>query len=284
MRFRPGLGADIRKLPLADVRKIASDIQNGFPIQREILEKHPWIQGYSQEVVREIYGDRFPVWNFQTLGVFTPPWVGAIQPVTTNPKRMFIQMQGHPTFIWGFTSKTVSQEQIVMRYEITPERVVVYVPALIHAIMDMWGDSLRHWKAEYRKGLHKVFERSLYEHEDEQILADLSGLEPSIMDFRIGKKQWTLAVQPPYVPPGVLEWRPQPEPEPDLGERPGDIWWWDKKLVRDIIAGWDLQGPEAYAKEMIETRQVDLDEEWTESRVIESFKDIYRKIEAFFSA
>jgi hypothetical protein len=180
--------------------------------------------------------------------------------------------------------KNVDREQVVMRFELTPERVLVYVPALIQAVFDMFGDSLSHWKTKDGVGLQRVLARSLYEYEQEEIVADLSGLTPSIMDFRIGKEQWKPKPDKVYFPPGVMEWRPEAEEEPDRGEKPGEIWWWNKTLVRDVVAGWeDNKGPEAFAMDLINGNQIALNHEWTQERVIDYFRNIYKKIEEFFA-
>jgi hypothetical protein len=266
--------AEIEKLSLQDVRLIAHHVPYGGIGVAALAEKHPWIREYSQEAIREIYGDQFPAWKWETLPVHADRWVGAIGVVTTNPRRMWAEIVNDRTFSWGLTMKTVDREQVVMRYELTPERVIVYMPALIQVAMDMFGDSLKHWKADRGVSLHKVFIRSLYEHEEENIVADLRGLTPSIMDFRIGKKQW----KPKSDVPGVLDWFPGEEEG-----KAGDIWWWNKGLVRDIIFEWTDKGPDAFAKDLITSGGITLNDEWTEDRVIEFFRDVYRKIGEFFA-
>lgn len=275
--------ANTQKLPLSDVRELVHSIEAGSPLDRELLEKHPWITIYSQDTVREIYGDRFSVWTFETLPVNADVLKNETKMVTTNPRRMWIEMSDHRSFSWGLTNKNVEREQVILKYEMTPERVIAYMPLLIEIILDTYGENLKRWKSKYGKSLDRVLTRSLYETEEEKMVVGVNGLEPVLMDFRIGKNQWQPRVVEPYIEPGVLEWSPKTEVDPDLGPKAGEIWWWDKKLVWDLMLGWDTEGPEAFARKLIHNRSIVPDEEWTEDRIIDFFREVYRKIEEFFA-
>lgn len=249
--------AEIKRLSLADVRYLASQLRHktglGLPV---LLEKHPWIKDYSQEVVQEIYGDAFPVWRYLTVTKDQKIDPEGIVPTTGNPIWALGEIYSAAGAYWkgpAFASEFVTLEHAMLRYEITPERVVVYVPAVIHIAMDTFGETLQKWKAthgEYGMSLEKVFTKILYENQEEEIVADLSGLTPEVMDFRI---------------------------------RDDKAWWWDKSLVQDIVHEM-APSPEDYAEERMRKGDVAVNEEWPRERITEGFRDTYRRIQEFFAS
>ena len=245
--------AEIERLSLADVRYLASQLRHktglGLPA---LLEKHPWIKDYSQETVREIYGDRFRVWRYLTVTEGKEIRPEGVVPTTGNPAWALYEIAVAPQAYWKgpvFASEFVELEHAMLRYEITPERVLVYVPAIIHIAMDTFGETLRKWKSIPGMSLNKVFTRILYENQEEEIVADVSGLTPEIMDFRVrGNRQW----------------------------------WWDKSLVQDVVRE-RAPSPEEFAEDLMQSGRVKVNDKWPRERIIQEFRDIYRQIQEFFA-
>ena len=273
--------ADIEKLPLPVIREIVEAIEWGRSIEPRVLETYPWIITLSREAVAEIYGERFSTWTFQTLPVFQDIHLSSVEVVTANPSRLWIEMSNDRAFSWGLTNKNVDVEQVVFKYEMTPERVLVYMPMLIEIILDMSGDTLGHWKTKYGKSLKRVLTDSLYKDQEEKLVVNVQGLQPELMDFRIGKRQWKPKDQP-QVGPGTLDWLPDVPPNP--GTKIGDAWWWEKKLVWHLMLGWEeAQGPEHYIDMLLQQGAIKPTEEWPKERMIEYMREVYQKIAEFYA-
>lgn len=249
--------ADIKKLPLQDVRYLAQQLVHSYGGLAGLAKKHPWIKDYSQEVVREIYGDEFSVWRYLTVKDKQKIEPEKTVSLTANPSWIFHAIATAPGAYLSVSpisrgTSMVMVNHAILKYKLSPDRVIFYVPAIIDVALDMFRDSLNKWIArphkEYPMSIAKVFRR-IMEDREEEIVADVTGLKPEVIDFRDKE----------------------------------DNWWWDKHLVGDI-AGGRMEPVEKYVEDLLRRNAIVPNKEWPKERILEHFKDTYRRLEDFFAA
>lgn len=248
--------AQIGKLPLKDVRYLADQLIHSYGGLAELAQKHPWIKEYSQEVVREVYGDEFNAWRYITLRGKTKIEPEKIVSLTGNPAWIFYATSTAPGMYWATDPLTrentmIAVEHAILKYRLPVERVIFYVPAIIDVAIDTFGDSLGKWivRPERRSpmSIRKVF-NTILDDREEEIVADVTGLEPEVIDFR--------------------------EKE--------DNWWWNKHLAADI-AGDRVDDVEVFVADILKRGQLIPNEEWTVEKIRDYFRDAYKRLEEFFA-
>jgi hypothetical protein len=248
--------AEIEKLPLKDVRYFAGQLVHSYGGLAALAEKHPWIREYSQDVVREVYGDQLHAWRYLTLKPEQKIEPENVVSLTGNPGWITLAIGTSPGVYWSFSpgshdTTMIAVEHAILKYRLTPDRVIFYVPAIMDAARDMYGDSLKRWLADTSRrspmSISKVFGR-IAEIGEEEIVADVSGLKPETLNFRDKK----------------------------------DEWWWDKHLALDIAR--DRAEPvEQYVEDLIRKGTVVPNKEWPREKLLEHFRDIYRRLKEFFA-
>jgi hypothetical protein len=172
------------RLTFADAKEFVADLETGRGRIAEVIARNPWLREECQQAARKALGGRFAVYRAvsPTEGL-RPDKVASTSLDPKVPISMLISAPGI-IFTKGFGDGAVIPKKRLLRYDITPEQVVCWVPHVIETVKAALGSRINQ-SFEDRYGGRVKMSKFLATHADQdeqEIVADLHGLKPKMIN------------------------------------------------------------------------------------------------------
>lgn len=253
MRYSDIIGEAARKKPtgphltFADAVDFIRDLHTRQDRILAVTERNPWMREMSQEAARERLGASFPV--FRAISVWErdeanirPEGVVSTSPDMNGPLQI-AQAHQYKAYMTGgiFSSpspdyegaRILQRRVILLRYDITPERVVCWVPLMFDYLLTALGGRANQSVYPGTKGVKTLgaMVRDTRRSQENEMLVDATGLTPTVLDFKRRDdfyrfKHWyyngTRVDDPTH---GTINWGPNVTPEQEKA-------YWDRVQQR----------------------------------------------------
>lgn len=166
------------RLSFGDAKQIVADLDTGRGRIADVARRNPWLREMCVATAKRELGQRIIV--YRAISVTDQLRPDAIASTTLDPKVAVSILMDAPGMIWH-GNKTILPTRTLLRYEISPEDVVVWVPAILPAVRDVIGARGNH-TVEDRYGERIRIADVLSKHaslDEKEIVADLSARTPT---------------------------------------------------------------------------------------------------------
>jgi GNAT superfamily N-acetyltransferase len=180
------LGAPREILSRADVLEIARDLDYSKGRILDLAESKPWISRISRQAVEERTGAAPRVYRTVMVPEGASIERERVANATMNPVAAVKLSLELPGIVYR-PGQVEIREPWILRYEIRPENVIAYVPALIDLAQKAFPDGqLRAMRFKTQRGSSMSVEDAfleVLERGEDEILAEVSGIRPEILNF-----------------------------------------------------------------------------------------------------
>lgn len=169
------------RITFAHAKEILLDIEQSKGRILEIIKLNPWLVEESKKDAVAKYGNSFNVYRALTL---TGP-LNKENIVSTTPK-IFVASSiliKSPVIIFH-KNDMIKTEKIILKYKITSNNIIAYVPTLLKYVKETVGKKTNR-KIEDRYGTKISIEKILEltnKLDEEEIIADVSNLTPVVLN------------------------------------------------------------------------------------------------------
>jgi hypothetical protein len=165
------------RISLPEAKAILADIETGKGRIAEIVQKKPYLKEMSVNLVRQLHGGNIAVYRALSLQNQSDMREDKIASTTTSFDIGFNMANNSPGLIFTPTGDH-SRSPMLLKYNITLDNVVAYVPALASHALDVLSNRISHIRDRRGDKLPISEIRNTAEQEKE-IIADLSGVKPN---------------------------------------------------------------------------------------------------------
>lgn len=169
------------RISAKDARLLVEDLETGRGRAKEVAMRNPWLIEMSQEVLAERCGRRvFPVFRSLVTAEGDGLQGEGVVSTTLRPRYALKLACDAPAMV--FTSHTtLKMEPSLLRYEVAPERVALYMPLVTKMLREQRGSLLRTMAIETRwgermKGIEVI--EAVERLDEEEVIVDVEGLTP----------------------------------------------------------------------------------------------------------
>lgn len=166
-----------------DAILILREIETGHGGIADLATQKPFITSISQEWLSRNIGNSFPV--FRSVAPVGKLKQETIVSTTINPKIAINLLDDVPIFLTH--SKTIIPKRNLLRYDITLDNVIAYVPALIGTAEIVLGNvdnkKLRSLRSDEMIPYQHIIQTG---YDEKEVICNVSALTPISLDFGTG--------------------------------------------------------------------------------------------------